>query len=71
VNDSYILFESMTLAIKGKNLLEKKGITCRIARPPIVDNRRGCGHAVQLKQVYLSKALSFLKAENISYVTYL
>lgn len=58
----YMTFRSVTYAQKGQRALEQEGLTCFLQRAPKWMSSRGCGYAVEVKDI--RTAAEILKREN-------
>lgn len=41
-----IMITSITYAMKGKEILDNKGISCQLVRTPKSENKYGCGYSL-------------------------
>ena len=60
-----LLSRSITHAQRMQIVLGKKGISCRILRPPVGLTDKGCSYAIRVAEKNYSEALYFLREENI------
>ena len=67
MSKSYIKVNSVTHAIKAKNLLNSQGIYAQVGRNDKPDKKEGCGYAV-LVDGDLSRAESILRNNHVKII---
>ena len=63
----FITVRSVTVAQRGKSLLEGRGIRCSLQRTPRWMEEKGCGYALQIPGGRLHEAAQILQAGRIAY----
>ncbi len=63
----FITVRSVTVAQRGKALLEGRGIRCSLQRTPRWMEEKGCGYALRIPGGRLQEAAQILRAGGIAY----
>ena len=63
----YITFPSVTGAMEGKKLLDRRGIRASLLRTPEALRKRGCGYSLRLSQGAEAEAKALLEGWGIKY----
>lgn len=66
MNVYFITFRSVTLAQRGERLLTEEGIQCTLQRTPRWMETQGCGYALRVRTVALTRILQILKQNRIT-----
>ena len=66
MENNLILFSSVTLAMRGREVLEKNGIMCRLIRTPMSYSYRACGYSLVVNDNY-ARAIDVLGRYGIAY----
>lgn len=69
MSGQYIIVSSITYAYKGKNILEKKGISADVERAPSEVSKCGCQYAIKVKRGFLDKAVKILEDSHIRIIS--
>lgn len=68
MKNSFLIFSSVTVALKAQKFLEQRGIYCDITKTPRIVNGCGCGHSLRIRQSDLKKATELLQVQRIPLV---
>ena len=60
-----IIVSSVTYAVKGKKILERNGLRCKIKRVPQELSQCGCGYCIELTPRYVYQGVRILRAGGI------
>ena len=63
----YVTFRSVTYAQRGRDVLEKGGISTILARTPRGIQEKGCGYHLRLPEHRLATALMLLTGNQVPY----
>ena len=65
MNTKYLIFSSVTYALRAMTLLKKYGIGARLEKIKNIAALGGCGYALAIEADNLDKVVSIIKAEGI------
>lgn len=60
MENSLIMFQNITIAVRAKNYLERSGIHGYVQKTPRINNKSSCGYSVYVPQD-ADKAVNLLK----------
>ncbi len=67
MKDNLIMFSSVTLAIRGRDLLKNNGINARMIRTPAHLRQKSCGYSLLISNEF-DYALSLITGSGISII---
>lgn len=65
MENNLIMFNSVTLAMRGRDLLKKNGINARMVRTPIHLRNKSCGYSLLVVKDF-DRALNIIGSNGIS-----
>ncbi len=65
MNTKYLIFSSVTYALRAMNTLKKHGIECRLQKIKNIKSIGGCGYALAIGENSISSALPYINAEGL------
>lgn len=65
MGESYLNLVSLTYAYKAKEILQRKGISCRIIHKPKSLSKQGCGYSIAVDRFRQDEAYKILLQEGI------
>ena len=68
MNSVFLVFSSVTFALKAKNVLEEKGIRGKVEKLKEISVASGCGYGVKIDMQNKVDALRVLKRYNIKII---
>lgn len=67
MENNLIMFNSVTSAMKCREVLRKNKISCEVIRTPTHLRRKSCGHSVFIKKDF-GRAMEVVKRQNIKFL---
>ncbi len=68
MDTKYLIFSSVTYALRGMSLLKSKGFYSRLEKIKTISSIGGCGYALAVSADILDMAVSLIQSEGIRIV---
>ncbi len=65
MDTKYLIFSSVTYALRAMNILKRYGFECRLQKIKNIKRLGGCGYALAINSNDVSSAVPHIKAEGL------